>query len=48
MLLLIVGNRKVQLWGRLQGYNIDKTFNENLSTGSKDATKEHTQSTVMS
>jgi hypothetical protein len=48
LLLMIVGNGKVQLWDTLQGHNIDRKFNENLSTGSKAATEGHTHTTVMS
>jgi hypothetical protein len=48
MLLMIVGNGKVQLWSRLQGHNIDRKVNENLSTGSKAATEGHIHTTVMS
>jgi len=48
MLLITVGNGKVQFWGRLQGHNIDRKFNENQSTGSKTATEGHIHTTVMS
>jgi hypothetical protein len=48
MLLIIVGNGKVQLWGRLQGHNIDRKFHENLSTGSMAATEGHIHTTVTS
>jgi hypothetical protein len=48
MLFMTVGNGKVQLWGRLQGHNIDRKFNKNLSPGSKAATEGHKHTTVMS
>jgi hypothetical protein len=48
MLLIIVGNGKVQLWDKLQRHNIDTKFNENLSTSSKAATEGHMHTTVMS
>lgn len=48
MLLTIVRNGKVQLWSRLQGHDIHRKFNENLSTGSKAATDGHIHNTVMS
>lgn len=48
MLLMTVGNGKVQLWGRLQGHNVDWSVNEKLSSDSKAATEGHIHTTVMS